>query len=364
LHDRLGLEKKFVVGLCAFVAALGVGYSRIQTPDQPWFAIATLTAVLGLVAWGIAHYVLFRPIRQLVAMARAVGAGDFSKRLRLRRHDAIGSLAHEMDTLCDQLQAAQLAAEAHIAALEQLRHSDRVATLGRLASSVAHELGNPLNVIELRAQLVTSGACTTVAQAQQNAVIIVEQTRRMTRIIDEILSFARMQPAKIAHLDLALVLSKALALCQHTSKKHHVTIALHAHGAQLPIDGDADKLLQIVVNLMLNGVQAMPTGGSLDVSTLEEERPPIDDPEGVPRTFVCITVSDHGVGIAAPLLTKVFDPFYSTKMAEGGTGLGLSVAQGIAREHGGWISVRSELGCGASFDVYLPKHGLRSELAS
>jgi len=103
----------------------------------------------------------------------------------------------------------------------------------------------------------------------------------------------------------------------------------------------------------------MPNGGTLQVSTRDESRAPIDDPEGVHRSYVCIDVVDHGVGIAAQHISRVFEPFFSTKSADGGTGLGLSVAQGIAREHEGWISASSRLGSGSSFSVRLPKNGLR-----
>jgi signal transduction histidine kinase len=312
-----------------------------------------------MVASSIAHYVLFKPIRRLVVMAKAVGSGDFSKRLGFERRDDIGTLAFEMDTMCDQLQAAQLASAAHIIALDHLRHSDRIAMLGRLASSVAHELGTPLNVIELRAQLITSGSVATLHQAQQSAGVIIEQTRRMTRIIDEILSFARMQPAKIVRLDLVAVLRKAVALTEHISAKQNTSILLDAPQVAVEVDGDADKLLQIIVNLMINGVQAMPRGGTLSLSIHEELRAPLDDPDGVRRHYVRVDVADHGVGIPAHLVSSVFDPFFSTKNADGGTGLGLSVAQGIAREHDGWITVESELGHGSSFKVHLPKHDLR-----
>jgi two-component system, NtrC family, sensor kinase len=359
LNDRLDLEKKFVVVVFALLA-VGCSVYFVLAVHRTSFIVPLMLIVgVGILVSGIAHYALFKPLHELVEMAKAVGEGDFSKRLHFERRDEIGSLALEMDTMCDQLQAAQLASETHIAALEQLRHSDRIATLGRLASSVAHELGNPLNVIELRAQLISSGDVATLAQAQQSAAVIVEQSRRMTRIIDEILSFARMQPAKITHLDLVGVLRKAVVLCEHTAKKYGARVQLDVPAAAIAIDGDADKLLQIVVNLVANGVQAMPNGGTLRVSVGDELRAPIDDPDGLPRPHVCIEVTDQGVGIPADLLAKVFEPFYSTKSAEGGTGLGLSVAQGIAREHEGWITAESELGRGSSFKLHVPKDGPR-----
>jgi two-component system NtrC family sensor kinase len=355
MNDRMDLETRFA--LCIFVLlAVSCGIYLTINAHSPSLMLPVVMSIgVAVLAWAIAHYVLFKPFRQLVVMAKAVGSGDFSKRLGFERKDEIGSLAFEMDTMCDQLQAALAASEAHIIALDQLRHSDRVATLGRLASSVAHELGNPLNVIELRAQLIATGAVGTLAQAQQSADVITEQTRRMTRIISEILSFARVQPAKISRLDLVAVVRKAIALSEHTSKKHKASISFDVPKTVIEIDGDADKLLQIMVNLMVNGMQSMPAGGTLNVSLRDEQRSPIDDPEAEPRDYVYVDVVDHGVGIAADVIDKVFEPFFSTKGADSGTGLGLSVAQGIAHEHAGWITVESELGRGSSFKVHLPR---------
>ena len=276
---------------------------------------------VGVVAAGLAHQLLFKPLRR---------------------------------DMLRQLAAAKQASEVHMEAVYQLRHSDRISTLGRLASSVAHELGNPLNVIELRAQLITSGGVTALPQAQQNAAAILEQTRRMTRIINEILSFVRMQPARIERVDLIDVLRKAVSLTLYASRKHGTSMVVDLPEKGIDLDGDAGKLLQVFVNLVLNGIEAMPSGGVLNLCTSDELRPALDDPEGTPRHFVRIDVSDQGVGIAAELLPRVFEAFFSTKSAQGGTGLGLSIAQGIVQEHAGWIDVVSELGHGATFRVYLP----------
>lgn len=354
----MDLEGRFVVWLFALLTGTCFGYLALDARYPSLLLAIFMTIAVGVIASGLAHYSLFRPLRRLVAMARAVGSGDFSTRLGSRRRDDIGRLALEMDSMCDQLEAAKLESEALIAALEQLRHSDRVATMGRLVSSVAHELGNPLNVIELRAQLIASDEVT-LPLAKQGALVIVEQTRRMTRVIDEILSFVRVHPAKIARIDLRAVLRKSVALCERVSKQHGASIVLEVPRHEVAIEGDADKLLQVVVNLVVNGAQAMPHGGLLRVTTSEVSRAPLDDPEGLMREYVCIDVSDQGTGMAPDVLAKVFRPFFSMRGSEGGTGLGLSVAQGIANEHEGWISATSEVDRGSSFKVYLPTVSLK-----
>ena len=131
LSERVDLEKRFVLSLFAVLALGCIAYLVLAVHPTSSVLAIVLTAGVGLLASGIAHYVLFKPIRQLVMMAKAIGSGDFSTRLGFDRRDEIGVLALEMDTMCDKLQAAQLASETHIAALEQLRQSDRVATLGQ-----------------------------------------------------------------------------------------------------------------------------------------------------------------------------------------------------------------------------------------
>jgi signal transduction histidine kinase len=151
------------------------------------------------------------------------------------------------------------------------------------------------------------------------------------------------------------LLRQAIALSEHTSKSYKTQIMLDLPQSAIELYGDPHKLLQVVINLIINGVQAMPHGGTLEVIARNEYRAPLDDPDGSLCDFVRIDVIDHGIGIAPQFCAQVFEPFYSTKMSDGGTGLGLSVAQGIAREHEGWITVESELGRGSAFKVHLPR---------
>ena len=321
------------------------------------FTGGALLVAAGAVAVLIAHYAVFDPMRRLAVVAESIGSGDYDGRIAPSRRDEIGRLELAIDALRDRLHTAHLSSEAQIEALDRLRHADRVATLGQLAASVAHELGNPLNVIELRAQLIMSDRA--IEHAREHAGEIVEQTRRMTRIVEDVLTFVRVQPVRIVATDLVAVLRKAIALAEHTSRKHATRIALDVPETALEITADADQLLQLVVNLVTNGVQAMPAGGTLRIRASEHVRSPIDDPGGEPRPYVRIQVMDQGSGIPDELVTKIFQPFFSTKSLHGGTGLGLSVAQHIAREHEGWISVETALERGSTFNVHLPKYGPR-----
>lgn len=272
------------------------------------------------------------------------------------RCDDIGRLASEVDARNGKQGAAQRTADAHLAALEQLRHTDRILTLGLLASSVAHELGNPLNVVELRAQMIASGATTSLADARHHATIIVEQAQRMDRIINEVLSFARRRSGKKQNVNVVDVVQSAIALSAQTAKKRNVAVRLDVPTTAVDVQGDPEKLLQIVLNLVLNGAQAM-SGGVLTVRVRDACRSRENAPHGPVEHYACIEVIDDGVGIPVEVLPMIFEPFFSTKGADEGTGLGLSIARGIAEEYEGWISVESEPGHGASFSVYLPRGG-------
>lgn len=318
-----------------------------------------LVVVISVVALGVVTKTLLEPIQKITEKAKALSARDYSHPLGWKRRDEVGLLALEIDALCDQLRADRHISEERIEALDQLRHSDRVATLGRLASSVAHELGNPLNVIEMRAQLIVAGDVTTLDDARASATIIATQARSMTRIISEILSFARRQPPRRSEVDLVSVARNAIALSEHTAKKRALSIELDAAEGAIQVYGDAGKLLQIVVNLVLNGIQATQAGGVVEVGVRNAMLAPRHDLDGVDEPYGCIEVIDHGGGIPEELLSKIFEPFVSSKPADEGTGLGLTIAKGIATEHDGWIDVHSEFGRGSRFTVYLPRDGRR-----
>jgi two-component system NtrC family sensor kinase len=245
-------------------------------------------------------------------------------------------------------------AEAYIAAMDRLRHADRLATLNKLASHIAHELGTPLNVIEAYATMMASGEITGAAVAK-NARIIAEQAGRMTKIIKDIVTFARRHPSEALPVDLLALTRTAVALSDVAGRARKVTLELDGSSQSVEVTGDSGKLLQVIMNLILNGVQAAPEGGTVRVATGVKSHPPADDPEGPPVEHAAIEVSDQGSGIPKESLGKVFKPFFTTKKADEGAGLGLAVAQQIAKDHGGLIEVQSEVGKGSCFTVYLPR---------
>jgi signal transduction histidine kinase len=299
-----------------------------------------------------------RPVRLLAARARRIAAGDFEGRLELRQADELADLAGEINSMSDRLAEAQrrVASEtaARIDAIEQLRHADRLRTVGQLTSGIAHELGTPLNVVWERAKMIAgdpaaSGPCA------DNARVIAEQSARMTKIIRQLLDFSRPARPKKVRIDLRLVIRQTISLLQPALQRRRVEATLE--GADEPVCAavDVDQMQQVASNLVLNAVHAMPDGGPLTVTTgFRRCRPPAAD-VGSDTGFAYIAVRDRGRGIDVENRARVFDPFFTTKDIGEGTGLGLSVALGIVKEHGGWIEVESTPGQGACFTVYVPE---------
>jgi two-component system, NtrC family, sensor kinase len=318
---------------------------------------AILVSLCAGVAMVIGVFFVGRPVRRLVEQARRVGGGDLSARLELAQRDEIGQLAGEMNAMCDRLAETRerLEAEtvARLAALDQLRHADRLTTVGKLASGLAHEIGTPLNVITGYAQLITDEY---PAQdgAHRNAAIIAQQAERVAAIIRQLLDFARRRSPNPTRQDLGALARETTSLLGSLAHKHHVTIELDIPEEPVWVRADGGQMKQALINLVVNGIQSMPEGGSLTVAVdLQRAQPPADH-GGAAGSFACLEVRDRGQGIAASDLPRVFEPFFTTKEVGEGTGLGLSVSYGIVREHGGWIEAHSAPGAGSRFGIYLP----------
>jgi signal transduction histidine kinase len=325
------------------------------------------TAVLVLVSAGVSlllgMWLIGRPVQRLIDQTRRVGSGDFDALIELGQRDELGKLADELGRMTRQLSAArsQLVTQrrARASLQEQLRHADRLSTVGKVASGIAHELGTPLNVVAGRAAII--GARASDDDVVNNAEIIGQQARRMTEIIRELLDFSRRRGVQRQDVRVADVIHQATTLLEPIAEEKGVDIVVEPMAA-LRAEIDVNKLLQVLTNLMTNAVQAMPDGGTLTIRAEERDvREPRND-HAEPGAYVAVTVVDQGQGIAEEDLEHIFQPFFTTKRVGRGTGLGLYVCHGIVREQAGWIDVTSKQGEGSSFTVFLPQHGTpRSE---
>jgi signal transduction histidine kinase len=311
---------------------------------------AAVTAVLLALACALvstlASIVLIgRPIRALVAKARRIGEGDFSQPIEIKGRDELALLAVEMNATADRLVAARARIEtetaARIAAIEQLRHADRLSTLGKLASGIAHELGTPMNVIAGHADMIVAHEVEG-EEAVESARIIKHFADKVAGIVRQFLDFARRRGPQRAEHDLCKLTSQTTDLLRAMAEERGVHLRSESPG---PVFANVDpgQMQQAVTNLVVNALHAVPRGGTVEVTCDA-------DADGV-----FVRVRDDGPGIPAQDLGKVFDPFFTTKAAGEGTGLGLSVVQGIVTDHGGTIEVESEAGRGATFAIRLPR---------
>ncbi|MDH3716841.1 MAG: HAMP domain-containing histidine kinase [Planctomycetota bacterium] len=299
-----------------------------------------------------------RPLRLLLEKTRRIGKGDLSGPVQIRHRDEFGELATAINSMCEQLVDAQNKAHeettGRIAALEQLRHADRLRTVGRLASGVAHELGTPLNVVGGRAGMIAAGKLSE-EEAQQSAQIIKSETDRITNIIRQLLDFARRNTPKRKPVEMRQLANQTIDLLAPLAEKRGVTIQCIAEDKPFTCQVDSGQMQQLLTNLLVNAVQAMPAGGKVSVDIRRQQVQPPETEQAPPGEYLLLEVRDEGEGIAAEDIEQLFEPFFTTKQVGEGTGLGLSIAYGIVQEHGGWIGVESEVGQGSCFTVYLPK---------
>lgn len=330
------------------------------TRDTIFVALTSL-GVIALTSVGLAYYAgvfwVARPLDQLIAKTERIASGDFGTPIPVKGNDELGQLARALNRMSDQLAAQQQQIRdetaGRLATLEQLRHADRLKTVGRLAAGLAHELGTPLNVVSGRAGLIASGKLSG-DEIIASAEIIKSEAVRVTSIIRQLLDFARPSKSQREHVDVGQLLQETLTLLEPLAEKRQVMFEAK-HVAGLSVSADRGQLQQVLTNILVNAIQAMPRGGTVTTELRQDEVQPPGDHSGPSRHCVVITITDQGNGIRPEDREQIFEPFFTTKEVGEGTGLGLSIAYGIVQEHGGWIEIESEPGKGSCFAVYLPQ---------
>ena len=320
-----------------------------------------LTAVLLLITSGALLWFQFQkwihlPLVRFIDKSRRIGQGDLAPDLVVNGRDEFAELGKTLNSMCRELheswEAVRTENERRLEAIEQLRHAERLATLGRLSAGMAHELGTPLNVITGRSKLIRSGELEPV-EATESARIIGEQAERITKIMQNLLDFARRRKPNRSLQDMEVVVQRVIEMLAPTASKAKAVFQVIKQRDLPSISIDPLQIQQVLTNLMINAIQAMDGGGSIEVALKVESRQH-PEKEGVGGDYLVVRIKDQGRGIAADHIAHIFEPFFTTKEVGTGTGLGLSIVYGIIQEHDGWIEVESSPGKGTSFGIYLP----------
>jgi len=343
---RLSAEKRGAIEIVKPLALIENDIARARLNRVSTTLL--LLAVIFLVVYVVLRRSLSRPIAALLGGAKALGEGDLSHRVPVPGSgDELAQLAAEFNRMADNLaaqrRAAETEAENRLKLEKDLRHSERLASVGRLAAGIAHELGAPLNVIDARAEQLIEKPDATREKQIKNLTIIRSQSSRITRIVRQLLNLARPYNLRFETVETNNLIKSAL---EGFETDETLRIEFVSNDNQ-KISGDRDFLRQVFVNIFQNARQAMSGAGVLRIEIFAAPR------EG--KNFAAVKVSDTGAGIAPENLEKIFDPFYTTKDIGQGTGLGLAVSRRIVEEHGGTIEAVNNKSGGASFTVYLPK---------
>jgi len=306
------------------------------------------------------------PINNLVGRIREIGRGDWQQRIDATGRDEIASLASEFNSMSGHLQEtyARLIQEQddRFRLERDLRHSERLAAVGQLAAGLAHEIGTPLSIISGRAEHLLRRP-RNADEIRSNLQTVLSQSERIAAIVRQLLDFSRRREPAKTNLDLPSLISKVKELFEPQLEHKGIRFEM-AFPESLPaLRADGDLLQQVFINLFTNALHALPAGGSIRIRI--EPRSPAQTGGSADRLGpgMVIFFEDNGAGIAPENLARVFDPFFTTKDVGEGSGLGLSVTFGIIKDHGGDISVESELGEFTRFKIELPNSASHSTSA-
>jgi two-component system, NtrC family, sensor kinase len=319
----------------------------------PYIIVFGLTvAVYG---WGLLSRLIIGPLRELIEATHQVARGDLSSRVEVRQDDELGQLAEAFNEMTEQISLGREELEGSVAELVRLNEnlaqtqrellsSEKLASVGQLAAGVAHEIGNPLAAVSGYLDLIRRRDYLRPPE-QEMLDRVHREIHRIDEIIRELLDYSRPQDQSVSLINLNDAINSALTLLR--AQKGFEKVELRLELAEVPpVRANRSSVQQLIMNLVLNAVQAMADGGSLTITTRPAEL------EGGPG--LQLRIADTGGGIPPAHLAKIFDPFFTTKEPGCGTGLGLSICQRIVENLQGRIGVESQPGAGCVFTVTLP----------
>ncbi len=330
-------------------------------------AIYTLLGVLGvaLLSAAFVRYMLGGPLEALTVGTRAIGSGDLGYQIHVSSNGELNDLANSFNTMSHQLLEAHeeinswtRTLEARVdektrqlsSAQEEMLRVERMASIGKLAAVVAHEINNPLAGILTYAKLMKKRLSREPSPNSENLAmldLVESESRRCGEIVKNLMTFARPTSMNREPADLNAILDRCVRLVQHQLKLKNIELHLHLTPDLALVRCDQGQIEQVILALVINAIDAMCNGGNLFLST--RRLPNYSD--------IQIEVRDDGVGMPPDVLSKMFEPFFTTKEHGRGLGLGLAISRNIVERHAGKIAVTSEPGHGTTFLITLPIQG-------
>ncbi len=324
--------------------------------------VAALIAVVflsGLFVW----IVVRNPLRELKAGTDRIAAGNLGYQIPVHAQDEVGELAQSFNDMSNRLQTAQAEITAWARTLEErvdektrelkqahqrMLHVEKMATIGKMAAVVAHEINNPLSGILTYAKLVKrwieKNTMTSPKQEEMKGSLdlVASESKRCGELVKNLLSFSRVSPMNLAWCDLNQVIDRCVRLVQHKLEMSGIQMNLNLEQEMPTAHCDPAQIEQVVLAMVINAIDAMPQGGNLWIST-----------RVVAGSAIELVIRDDGIGIPEEHFAHIFEPFYTNKES-GGSGLGLAISQNIVERHGGQIDVKSVVGEGTTFKIVLP----------
>lgn len=319
---------------------------RESTIVGMFLAMASLTTLTSLMLIFFVTKLVLRPIGRIITMSHRVIDGDLLARVGIRPPGEMGVLCGAIDAMADAVALRE--SQLKLATQKHIGRTAKLASIGRLAAGIAHEINNPLTGVLTFAHLLRQKENMS-EQDKQDLDIVINETTRVGEIVRGLLDFARERPSVKELLDINHAIRQTMRLISKQKQLEQIAIKQDLTEDLPKITGDENQLEQVLLNLLLNACEAMPDGGTLTVSSLARDG------------NVLVKVTDTGCGIKREHLDEIFEPFFSTKPVGKSTGLGLSVSYGIIQQHSGTFEVESEEGRGTTVTIVLPPAAGRTD---